>query len=63
MKEKRTTKPTMETKLAIEQRAKTIKRVAGSSFFCATQPFITNWALGGKLKKKEGGEKLTIPHQ
>lgn len=54
----------METKLAIEQRAKTIKRVAGSSFFCATQLFITNWALGGKLKKKRGGGKeLTIPHQ
>lgn len=37
-------------KLAIEQRAKTIKREAGSSFFCATQLFITNctWALGGK---------------
>lgn len=45
----------METKLAIEQRAKTIKRAAGSSFFCATQPFITNWALGGKLKKNGRG--------
>ena len=45
-----TTKPTTETQLATEQWAKTIKKVVGSLFFCATQLFVANCtqALGGK---------------